>query len=69
VARDETYSLKTKPTSYVTCVCGQVCKGRAAHANHGRKCPEERARSEAFIAAVHTRDWTAYNARYGGSRS
>ncbi|WP_330473780.1 hypothetical protein [Terrabacter sp. C0L_2] len=37
---------------YVTCICGKVCKGRAAHANHGRKCEMESARSWAFIRAT-----------------
>lgn len=37
---------------YVRCICGKECKGGAAHANHGRKCPIESARSAAFIAAI-----------------
>ncbi|WP_237076748.1 hypothetical protein [Mycobacteroides abscessus] len=37
---------------YVRCLCGKECKGRAAHANHARKCPIESARSAAFVAAV-----------------
>lgn len=41
-----------KPDNYQTCICGKVCKGRAAFANHAHKCPEERARSEAFIARI-----------------
>lgn len=40
------------PAKYVTCICGKVCKGRAAFANHARKCPAEQARSEAFIARI-----------------
>lgn len=39
-------------SKYVTCVCGREFKGRAAHANHARKCPQELARSEAFIARI-----------------
>lgn len=65
---------------YQTCICGKVCKGRAALANHGKKCPTERARSRAFLAADHaltdrefltsivTEDEaTDYAARYGVS--
>ncbi len=39
---------------YVTCVRGREFKGRAAHANHARKCPQEIARSETFIARIET---------------
>lgn len=45
-------TASVKPQSWVTCVCGKVCKGRAAHANHGRKCPVESARAAAFVAAI-----------------
>ena len=27
-----------KASNYQTCVCGQVCRGRAALANHAGKC-------------------------------
>ena len=27
-----------KPENYRTCVCGKVCKGRSALANHAAKC-------------------------------
>lgn len=39
-------------SKYVTCVCGRELKGLAAHANHAKKCPEEQARSAAFIARI-----------------
>jgi hypothetical protein len=42
-----------KTANYQTCICGKECKGRAALANHGKKCPTERARSRAFVAADH----------------
>lgn len=41
-----------RESKYVTCVCGRELKGRAAFANHARKCPQEIARSEAFIARI-----------------
>jgi hypothetical protein len=44
---------KTTEAKYQTCICGKECKGRAALANHGKKCPTERARSRAFLAADH----------------
>ena len=47
-----------------TCVCGKVCKGRAAFANHARKCEQEQARSDAFVSATMSGDWTAYVATY-----
>ena len=31
-------SNPVKTANYQTCVCGQVCKGRAALANHATKC-------------------------------
>ena len=34
-----------KPVNYQTCICGKVCKGRLALANHGRKCNIYRVRS------------------------
>jgi hypothetical protein len=37
------YAVKT--SSYQTCICGRECKGRAAFANHARKCDTERVRS------------------------
>lgn len=48
-------SRPVKAANYITCICGQVCKGKAAFANHARVCPQERARSEAFIAAIEGR--------------
>lgn len=44
------------PSKYQTCICGKVCKGKAAFANHGKKCPIERARSEAFLKACFNRE-------------
>lgn len=41
-----------RPSSWVTCSCGRICKGRAGLATHARTCPIERARSAAFIAAI-----------------
>jgi hypothetical protein len=38
-----------KQSSYRTCICGKVCKGRAALANHGRKCPADRVRTALFV--------------------
>jgi len=38
-----------KPQNYVECVCGQVCKGRAALANHGRRCTAEQVRSAMHV--------------------
>lgn len=36
----------------VTCICGKVCKSRSGFNTHARVCPQEKARSEAFIAAI-----------------
>lgn len=44
---------KVTEAKYQTCICGKLCKGRAALANHGKKCPLELARSRAFLAADH----------------
>ena len=54
-------AYEVSPKKYVTCICGRVCKGRAALANHGRKCPTEIARSEAFITGAETGDYSRYN--------
>lgn len=35
-----------------TCICGHVSKSKGGDHTHGRTCPAERARSEAFIKAV-----------------
>lgn len=35
-------SYTVRPEKWIACICGKVCKGRAALANHGRKCPQER---------------------------
>lgn len=40
---------QVKESSYQTCACGKVCKGRAALANHGRKCETERV----YMAALN----------------
>lgn len=36
----------------VQCVCGRVLRSRSGHAHHGRSCPVERARADAFVAAI-----------------
>ena len=41
----------TKSVNFQTCICGKVCKGRAALLNHGKKCHTERIRSAAFLWA------------------
>lgn len=56
------------PDKYVTCFCGKVCKGKAAHANHARKCPAEIERTEALIEAVESGDYTRYNELTKGTR-
>lgn len=47
-------SQRVKSENYQRCVCGKVCRGRAALANHGRGCPAERERAAAFIAAIES---------------
>jgi hypothetical protein len=37
-----------------TCICGKVCKGQAALANHSRRCDLALAYSEAYIAAIES---------------
>jgi hypothetical protein len=46
-----------RASKYVTCICGKVCKGQAAFVNHSRKCPQEQARSAAFVAAIEAGDY------------
>lgn len=48
----------------ITCICGRPCKGRAGFAAHARSCPQERARSAAFVAAVESGSWDAYRDQY-----
>jgi hypothetical protein len=47
------------------CSCGRLCAGRAGLATHARSCPTEQARSAAFVAAIESGDWTAYEAAWG----
>ena len=42
-----------RESKYQTCICGKECKGRAALANHGRKCDMERVRSALTIYCTH----------------
>ena len=46
--------LPVREAKYVRCVCGRELKGRAALANHARKCAQEQARSAAFIARIES---------------
>lgn len=39
----------------VTCACGRLCASRSGFATHARRCPIEKARSEAFVHAVGER--------------
>lgn len=58
------YSVRPAGESkYVTCVCGREFKGRAGHANHARKCPEERARSAAFIERIESLNRARFQGR------
>lgn len=55
--------------SAVTCACGRICKSRSGFATHARVCAEEQTRSEAFLAATRSGDWTEYIRRYRGHHS
>lgn len=37
---------------FLQCVCGRECRGLAGLRNHGRVCPVERARSDAWAVAI-----------------
>ncbi|AHJ86283.1 hypothetical protein 32HC_5 [Mycobacterium phage 32HC] len=43
-----------KPEHYVTCMCGKVCKGHAAHSNHAKKCELEIAFTAYYVAAIES---------------
>lgn len=59
------YSVRpVRSSKLVTCICGRELKGRAAHVNHAKKCPQEIARSEAFIARIEA----SAGSRPGGAR-
>ncbi|AOT24912.1 hypothetical protein PBI_NAZO_73 [Mycobacterium phage Nazo] len=66
---------KVKPENYVTCMCGKVCKGRAAFSHHARKCELEVAFTADYVAAAEShqrplsrREWLAKrNAEQGGA--